>query len=300
VARADAEARRLRLTALYAQTRLHLADCISYFADSPPPGWTKPPTRADFDALIDEGVRLGEASRPVPWAKGTMGIRAWLDGDNTTAIDYIVAGTANVRDEVKAPPWWGVGMLLRSIASDNPDEAFGPAELHGHHGNLAAYAYAKALFLQRRGKPSQAAIDEAEHHVRQAPFLRHMLRTIVAPALSHAGFTGAESWLREADAYCVQSGERAMQHRVRAALTSIGAKLPRGASAAMPPSLARLQITAREAEILRLIGAGLSNNDIAQLLVISVRTVESHVSSLLSKSGLSTRAELRQAFSKAT
>jgi DNA-binding NarL/FixJ family response regulator len=68
----------------------------------------------------------------------------------------------------------------------------------------------------------------------------------------------------------------------------------------MPPSLARLQITAREAEILRLIGAGLSNNDIAQLLVISVRTVESHVSSLLSKSGLSTRAELRQAFSKAT
>jgi DNA-binding NarL/FixJ family response regulator len=89
-----------------------------------------------------------------------------------------------------------------------------------------------------------------------------------------------------------------MQYRVRAALTSIGAKLPRGASAALSPGLARFQITAREAEILRLIGGGLSNNDIAQLLVISVRTVESHVSSLLSKSGLSTRSELRQAFSE--
>jgi DNA-binding NarL/FixJ family response regulator len=57
-----------------------------------------------------------------------------------------------------------------------------------------------------------------------------------------------------------------------------------------------LQITAREAEILQLIGAGMSNNDIAQLLVISVRTVESHVSSLLSKSGLSTRGELSRTF----
>jgi DNA-binding CsgD family transcriptional regulator len=229
-----------------------------------------------------------------------MGIRAWLDGDSTTAFEYIVVGTDNVRNEVKAPPWWGVGMLLRSIAIDNPDEAFGPPELLGHHGNKAAYAYANALFLQRRGKSCQSAIDEAEHHARQAPFLRHMLRTIVAPALYHAGFTGAESWLREADAFCVQSGERAMQRRVRAALTSIGAKLPRGASAAMPPSLARLQITAREAEILRLISIGKSNNDIAQLLVLSVRTVESHVSSLLSKSGLSTRSALRRAFSTET
>ena len=68
----------------------------------------------------------------------------------------------------------------------------------------------------------------------------------------------------------------------------------------MPPSLAKLRITAREAEILRLVGVGMSNNDIAQLLVLSVRTVESHVSSLLSKSELSTRSELRQAFSTET
>jgi DNA-binding CsgD family transcriptional regulator len=300
VARADAEARRLRLTALYAQSRLHLADCISYFGDSPPPGWTRPATRADFDALIDEAVRLGEASQPIPWYRGAVGLRAWLDGDNTSAIEHIDDGLSHVPNEVKIAPWWGIGMLLRSIASDHNDEAFGSPQLLGHHVNKAACAYAKALFLQRRGEPSQSAIDEAEHHARQAPFLRHMLRTIVAPALYHAGFTGAESWLREADAYCVQSGERAMQHRVRAALTSIGAKLPRGASASMPPSLARLQITAREAEILRLISVGMSNNDIAQLLVISVRTVESHVSSLLSKSGLSTRSELRQAFSTET
>jgi len=297
LAEADAEARRLRLTALYARTRVHLADCLSHTGDSPLPGWTRPPTRADFDALIDEAVRLGEASQPVSWVKGVTGMRAWLDGDDATAIEHIDAGMSQVRDEVKIPPWWGIGMLLRSIAGDDPDEAFSPTERLGHHGNVAAYAYANALFVQRRGRSCQAAIEEAEHHVRQAPFLRHMLRTIVAPALYLAGFSGADSWLREADAFFIQSGERAMQRRVRAALTNIGAKLPRGASAAMPPSLARLQITAREAEILRLISAGMSNNDIAQLLVLSVRTVESHVSSLLAKSGLSTRSQLRQAFS---
>ena len=296
LARADAEARRLRLTALHAHTRGHLASCLSHAGDSLLPGWTRPPTRADFDALIDEAIRVGEASRPVPWVNAVLGMRAWFDGDNTRAIEYIDAGMAHVNGEVKVTPWWGVGRLLQSIAGDNPDEAFGPPELFGHHGYKAAYAYANALALERGGKPCQAAIDQAEHHVRHAPAIRHMLRTIVAPPLFATGFSQAEPWLREADAYCIQSGERALQRRVRAALVSIGAKLPRGASAAMPPSLARLQITAREAEILHLINDGMSNNEVAKLLVISVRTVESHVSSLLSKSGLSTRADLRRAF----
>jgi len=41
----------------------------------------------------------------------------------------------------------------------------------------------------------------------------------------------------------------------------------------------------READILSLLGAGLTNADIAAQLYLSVRTVESHVSSLLAKLG---------------
>ncbi|MEU7743111.1 LuxR C-terminal-related transcriptional regulator [Nonomuraea sp. NPDC049158] len=55
-----------------------------------------------------------------------------------------------------------------------------------------------------------------------------------------------------------------------------------------------VDISPREAEVLRLVGAHLSNAEIAARLVISVRTVESHVSSLLRKLGVPDRRALAQ------
>ena len=51
-------------------------------------------------------------------------------------------------------------------------------------------------------------------------------------------------------------------------------------------------VSEREAEVLDLVGAHLSNAQIARRLVISVRTVESHVSSLLRKLDVASRQEL--------
>jgi predicted ATPase/DNA-binding CsgD family transcriptional regulator len=58
--------------------------------------------------------------------------------------------------------------------------------------------------------------------------------------------------------------------------------------------LAAAGVTAREAEVLAVIGDRLTNQEIAGRLFISVRTVESHVSSLLRKLGLSGRPALIQ------
>lgn len=51
-------------------------------------------------------------------------------------------------------------------------------------------------------------------------------------------------------------------------------------------------LTGREWDIVRLMAKGRSNQDISDQLVITVKTVEKHVSSILSKVGVRSRAEL--------
>jgi DNA-binding NarL/FixJ family response regulator len=50
-------------------------------------------------------------------------------------------------------------------------------------------------------------------------------------------------------------------------------------------------LTAREAEVIELVSAGATNNEIASALVISESTVKSHVKHILRKLGAANRAE---------
>jgi DNA-binding NarL/FixJ family response regulator len=70
-------------------------------------------------------------------------------------------------------------------------------------------------------------------------------------------------------------------------------RLPRGPRPATRTHPAGL--TEREAEILGLLTDGLSNADIAARLVISVRTVDHHVTAVLQKLGVPTRREAARA-----
>ena len=50
-------------------------------------------------------------------------------------------------------------------------------------------------------------------------------------------------------------------------------------------------LSEREAEVLRLLAQGFTNKDIAQMLILSVRTVETHLRSIYSKLGVRSRTE---------
>ncbi len=76
---------------------------------------------------------------------------------------------------------------------------------------------------------------------------------------------------------------------VRARLRELGATVPRGPRAATRANPAGL--TARQLAVLELLREGLTNAEIAERLVLSVRTVDHHVAAILSKLGVSTRRE---------
>ncbi|MFI5765437.1 response regulator [Streptomyces sp. NPDC051563] len=61
------------------------------------------------------------------------------------------------------------------------------------------------------------------------------------------------------------------------------------ARGARPARLAEL--TERETEVLRLVGQGLANEQIARGLVVSIATVKTHVNRIMSKLGLQSRAQ---------
>lgn len=60
------------------------------------------------------------------------------------------------------------------------------------------------------------------------------------------------------------------------------------------PADGRLSLTPRESEIAELARAGASNKEIATTFVLSVRTVENHMRSILKKLGMGSRADLRR------
>jgi DNA-binding NarL/FixJ family response regulator len=58
-----------------------------------------------------------------------------------------------------------------------------------------------------------------------------------------------------------------------------------------PPSVDVSALTPREREVLRLLGEGLSNRDIARALAVAERTVKTHVSSVLGKLDVASRTQ---------
>jgi DNA-binding CsgD family transcriptional regulator len=109
-----------------------------------------------------------------------------------------------------------------------------------------------------------------------------------ALALSDSGDVDA---LQRAVVILEQLGDGCLIHILRQKLRAQGVRGPRQSTRAHPAGL-----TSREVQILELLDEGLRNADIATRLHLSPKTVDHHVSSVLSKLGVKTRGEAARVF----
>jgi DNA-binding CsgD family transcriptional regulator len=138
--------------------------------------------------------------------------------------------------------------------------------------------------------------SEAQHHFEQALAMND--RTGARVPLAHTQHEYASMLLARGEAgdreravallktsleSAREIGMRALEERAAARLNEMGST-PRSATTDD-------DLTAREAEVLRLIAIGRSNADIATALSISLNTVATHVRNILAKTGCANRTE---------
>lgn len=149
--------------------------------------------------------------------------------------------------------------------------------------------YGEAALTQGLG-----VFERAEAAARRHPLFRAIGLRLVAEAALRDGWGHPVAWLRDAEAVFLAGGQDRIAGACRAMLKQAGAPVTRrrGADRAVPPPLLRSGVTARESEVLDLVGDRLANKEIAARLFLSPRTVEKHVASLLTKLGAADRAAL--------
>lgn len=156
--------------------------------------------------------------------------------------------------------------------------------------NRSLIGYAEAILAGRAGQRQRANELAAGCDVgfTNCEGWAELARFCAAPAALADGWGDPLRWLTEAAAGFDRRGLPRLAGRCRELL-----------SEAQPNPWAAAGITAREADVLRLVADGLANKQIAARLELSPRTVEKHVESLLRKTGAHSRTGLVAAASPA-
>lgn len=155
---------------------------------------------------------------------------------------------------------------------------------------------ALAILLGRAGRPDAAVEAVAQARLAAAPYsmARHLGGRLVAESALADGWGQPVTWLREAEEYFHTARVPAVASACRALLRSAGARVHqrRPGRGRVPEALRLSGVTGREYEVLELMVDRWGNQQIAQRLHISPRTVEKHVASLIRKTGQTDRVAL--------
>ena len=220
---------------------------------------------------------------------GARGMLALLDGDMSSALDTFGRGIAVLDTAPQRGPahYRGIWPLLlaahgdaRAAAAISHARAIG---LTVNRANRGLLGYADAILAGQAGDGARAAelAAAADVDLQHYPVWADLARLCAAePAL--AGCWGQpRRWLEAAAGVFGRYGIEPLAVRCRTLLDG-----PR------PSRWSQLGITDRQADVLRLVAAGISNKEIAARLHLSPRTVEKHVENLLRITAAQSRTQL--------
>jgi len=251
--------------------------------------------RRSLQTAAELREKLGDR-RGVSAATNNLALLAMDEGDLTRAAELfeqtlvikrqlgepqsIAIGLANLADVlIKTSQWEAAGRALGEAGElaaglGNP-QLIGTLECN--QGNLAA----QRRRWERAAGHYQAAIAAHQEAGHPHDAVEGMIG--LGRSLARLG-RGEEAvrQLRAAEAVAEGIGSPQRQAEVRAALADLG----QTATAALPDGL-----TGRQAEVLRLLAAGLSNKQIAAELFLSPATVERHLATIYRKLGVGGRVD---------
>jgi DNA-binding CsgD family transcriptional regulator len=194
---------------------------------------------------------------------------------------------------------FGVHALVQAVSGHDGADAIELARRAGADAswNAGCLAYAQALLAGRAGDASRASLLAEEGADRFAPFApwwNHLARRLVATAAFRDGWGEPAAWMRDAASAFEATSYDQLASACRGILRRAGERVPRRGrgSAHVPAQMRTLGITSREMDVLLLVAGGYSNAEIAIKLCVSPKTVETHVASLIGKTGKSGRREL--------
>jgi DNA-binding NarL/FixJ family response regulator len=240
------------------------------------------------ELLADSYVHPNDAARP-------LAAVYLARGETALAADLLERALERIDPESTAAVPLLALLVDVHLASGRPADARAAADQLARCAARQSNVYLRAAAALARGRVCLAdasGAEDAQACLREA--LDGFTRAQTPMELAHSRLalaaavrtTRPEVALAEAraalDAYERLDAARQVD-AAAAVLRSLGVRPP-------SPRPSKTPLTRREADVLRLIGEGLSNPDISERLFISRKTVEHHVGNILSKLGLRNRA----------
>lgn len=208
----------------------------------------------------------------------------------------VAAGLAKVTATDPCSPYaWCVGLrVLADVAAGDVVQSRISRAPGTAADSLVGLAEAVAAGRAGDRAGAMARFAEANSTLMPFPWRRHVALRLVAPAAIADRWGAPDAWLAEADSFFEAAGHGALAASCRGLLRRAGVVLPRRGrgGSVVPESLRHFGVTSREMDVLGLVKEGLSNQEIAERLVLSVRTVETHIGSAMRKTGARNRAGL--------